>query len=167
MKRSLFNLNVQLNHLNLTKLYFFEQDTETPPPRITSNLKQNLQFLRLWKVSLQLISMEPVTRFGRSLSVIHIVEKSFRTSKRENPVHRSLQPVIVRRRWRRKNCQKMKRSTVILLWHYTSKSFPGLVQNEFSRLVDIIMGELKIYLFFLNFLQYKSGLGWCCSRLAR
>uniref|UniRef100_M0ZV66 RNA-binding protein containing a PIN domain n=1 Tax=Solanum tuberosum TaxID=4113 RepID=M0ZV66_SOLTU len=25
------------------------KDTDTPPPRITSNLKQNLQFLKLWK----------------------------------------------------------------------------------------------------------------------
>ncbi|XP_016581640.2 uncharacterized protein LOC107878985 isoform X5 [Capsicum annuum] len=35
------------------------KDTETPPPRITSNLKLNLQFLRLWKEFQQRKSCTP------------------------------------------------------------------------------------------------------------
>ena len=83
------------------------QDSESTPPRITSNVKQNLRFLKLWKVIL--IIYAPHYHTYSSLCYF----KSNRASRIEILALLGLLPVTARRRSRRKMMLLTQTSIVI------------------------------------------------------
>jgi len=83
---------------NKSKKQHESQGSESTPPRITSNVKQNLRFLKLWKVT-YLHSILP--SFTLICTLISTLISFNRASKTEILLLPDLQPVTGRRRWRR------------------------------------------------------------------
>ncbi|KAJ0027456.1 hypothetical protein Pint_36189 [Pistacia integerrima] len=107
------------------------KDSDPTPPRITSNVKQNLQFLKLWKVGDKFIYRKPILEF-----IFYLIQGSCcRSSKRGSLAHPGLLRVTAGKESRRRNFLKILSSIAILPQPFTYTN-QGIVDAVPVLLVD-------------------------------
>lgn len=123
---------------------------EPAPPRITSNVKQNLQFLKMWKAcsdnSWYLVYSSSVFSNSRSLPFL-------RNTRSEPLVILSQRLATAGRGRRRRNSPRTSTSTVIL----PSPSTSNIPPRYLALIRSLVLVRAKFVL------QYESRFGRCSS----
>ncbi|KAJ0087716.1 hypothetical protein Patl1_32740 [Pistacia atlantica] len=114
----------------VTAKAFAKRDSDPTPPRITSNVKQNLQFLKLWKVGDKFLYLKPILEF-----IFYLIQGSCcRSSKTGSLAHPGLLRVTAGRESRRRNFLKILSSIAILPQPFTS----NLLSSTNQGIVDAV-----------------------------
>ncbi|KAJ0087717.1 hypothetical protein Patl1_32741 [Pistacia atlantica] len=106
------------------------KDSDPTPPRILSNVKQNLQFLKLWKVGDKFVYLKPILEF-----IFYLIQGSCcRSSKKGSLARPSLLRVTAGKESRRRNFLKILSSIAILPQPFTS----NLLSSTNQGIVDAV-----------------------------